>query len=246
MSDCGEKNDNYERYLQRLPGVEIIILSKNNNAELDECDGLVLTGGEDVCPELYGDWADETVHVDSERDGVEYKLIDAALKKQIPILGICRGLQVLNVYFGGTLIIDLEKYCNRFHKAISDTEDRNHNVKLIGDSRLKNFVKEEVGIVNSSHHQAADRIGGGLRVVARADDGTVEAIESESTSSRVAAVQWHPERIRFESPFAGGVLKLFGFDISSAAARQPVHSDKSGGRVNHNLENYAQRRLQNE
>lgn len=247
MSDCGEKNDNYERYLRHLPDLDIITLSRGNEVELEKCDGLVLTGGEDISPELYGDWADETVHVNSERDGVEYKLIDAALKKQIPILGICRGLQVLNVYFGGTLILDLEKYCKRVHTAISKTEDRYHNVKLIGDSSLKDFIQREDGTVNSSHHQAAERMGVGLRVIARAEDGTVEAIEGEeNSSSSIDAVQWHPERIQFESPFASGVLNLFGFYIGNAAKRLPAHLYKDNERDNHNLENYAQWRLQDE
>ncbi len=229
MSDCGEKDINYEKYLRHHSDSEIIVLSKKNIEGLTNCDGLVLTGGVDVVPELYGDWADETVHVDSERDSVEYKLIDIALKKEIPILGICRGLQILNVYFGGTLIIDLKKFYGRNHRAISDDEDRFHQIRLDEDSKLRSFIKKQEGTVNSSHHQAADRIGDGLKVVARADDGTAEAIEGDG-SHDIVAVQWHPERINFENPFSSGVLDLFNFYISK----------------NHNLENNVQWRLQNE
>ncbi len=229
MSDCGEKDVNYEKYLKRLPNSEIIVLFKGNVEVLENCDALVLTGGVDVAPELYGDWPDETVHVDSERDGIEFKEIDIALKKRIPVLGICRGLQILNVYFGGTLIIDLEKFHGRNHRAISDEEDRSHKIQLAEDSKLRSFIKQEAGTVNSSHHQAADRIGNGLKVTARADDGTVEAIEGNENPD-VVAVQWHPERMNFSNPFSSGVLDLFSFYIEK----------------NHNLVNNVQWRLQNE
>jgi putative glutamine amidotransferase len=229
MSDCGEKDINYEKYLERVPDSEIIVLTKKNVEELENCDGLVLTGGVDVAPELYGDWPDETVRVDSERDGAEFRMIDIALKKEIPTLGICRGLQILNVYFGGTLIIDLEKFHGRNHKAISDDEDRFHRIKLVEDSNLRGFIKQEDGTVNSSHHQAADRIGNGLKVVARADDGTVEAVESNSGTS-IVAVQWHPERMSFDNPFSSGVLDLFNSNLKKI----------------HNTENNVQWRLQNE
>ncbi|MCL5268826.1 MAG: gamma-glutamyl-gamma-aminobutyrate hydrolase family protein [Bacteroidetes bacterium] len=215
MSDCGEKNVNYERYLKHIPQSEVILLRKGHEEEANSCDALVLTGGADVTPELYGDWADETVHVDSERDGFEYRLLDASLKRQIPVLGICRGLQLLNVYFGGTLIIDLQKYYRRSHEAVSDTEDRYHGVQLADGSALKSSIKQNEGTVNSAHHQAAERIGSGLRIAARADDGTVEAIEGEDDlPSRIISVQWHPERIQFDDPFSLGVLNLFSSYIT--------------------------------
>ncbi len=219
MSDCGEKNENYEKFLQRLPDSWIHILKNKNAGDFESCDGLVLTGGPDVAPELYGEWPDETVKVDSERDGLEFKLIDSALRRSIPILGICRGLQVLNVYFGGTLIIDLEKFKRQNHKRKSDDEDRTHEIVFVGDSRLKDFVKDESGSVNSSHHQAADRIGDGLKITARAEDGTVEAIEN-NRGLRVAAVQWHPERMNFENSFSRGVLHLFGFYLEEKYTRE--------------------------
>ena len=233
ISDCGEKNANYEKFLRRITNAEVEVLSRENGGEreLEKLDGLVLTGGEDVSPELYGDWSDETVHINSERDGFEYLLIEEALKKGIPILGICRGLQIGNVYFGGTLIIDLQKYFSRIHKAISEDQDRYHKVKLNEGSQLTNFIEQEDGMVNSAHHQAAERIGRGLKVVARADDGTVEAIEGNGElPSRIVLVQWHPERMQFENPFAHGALDLFNSYLTDYQ----------------NLENYAQWRSKNE
>ncbi len=216
MSDCGEKNDRYIGYLNKLPGSEVLVLGEKNMADVETCDGLVLTGGGDVAPELFGDWPDETVHVDSARDGVEYRLIEEAVRKSLPILGICRGLQVLNVYFGGTLVLDLEKYYGRNHKAISKDEDRRHGVRLFGESRLRKHIGQESGEVNSAHHQAADRIGSGLKVVARADDGTVEAIEgNDGMPGKIISVQWHPERIQFDDPFARGVLDSFASCFSN-------------------------------
>ncbi len=215
MSDCGEKNKNYIAYVLRMPDVRVTVLSKKNIEKIEECDGLLLTGGADVSPELYGDWADETVEIDSERDGVEFRLIEEALLKKAPILGICRGLQVLNVYFGGTLVLDLEKYYGRNHRAISDVEDRYHDVELTESSSLMNFIKTKRGKVSSSHHQAADRIGNGLKVVARALDGTVEAIEGTATATeKILAVQWHPERMRHDDPFASGALDVFKLKLS--------------------------------
>lgn len=216
MSDCGEKNGRYIEYLSKLSGTEIMMIGEGTESALESCDGLVLTGGGDVAPELYGDWPDETVHVDSARDGMEFKLMDLATKKSLPILGICRGLQVLNVYFGGTLVLDLAKYYGRKHTAFSKDEDRHHGVRLIEGSHLNEFIRQETGEVNSAHHQAADRIGNGLRVAARAEDGTVEAIEGkDDLPSRIVSVQWHPERIQFDNPFARGVLDLFGSCLSN-------------------------------
>lgn len=224
MSDCGEKNEKYRLYLMNLSSAEVIVLNENTASDLKGCDALVLTGGKDVAPELYADWPDETVQADSARDGVEFRFIETAVYKRLPILGICRGLQVLNVYFGGSLIIDLEKYYGRNHKAVSKDEDRYHGVRLFESSHLRQFVQQEAGQVNSAHHQAADRIGSGLRVTARADDGTVEAIEgNDDLPSRIISVQWHPERMAFENPFARGVLDLFGSSVSQK----------------HNSENYA-------
>lgn len=221
MSDCGEKNEIYAAYLSRIPDAIVSVLSRENQHEINEVDGLVLTGGEDISPELYGDWADETVHVNPERDGVEYRYIEAACARAIPILGICRGIQVLNVYFGGTLVLDLEKYHNRIHRAISDTEDRYHEINLSKESLLMTSVNRERGRVNSSHHQAADRIGSGLKVTARADDGTVEAIEAAAASpTRIVAVQWHPERMEYDNPFARGVLELYQSFLLERAARE--------------------------
>lgn len=210
LSDCGEKNRNYEEYLHHIPDSQVLILGKTGTRHMDECDALVLTGGPDIAPELYGDWADETVHVDSERDGFEYRLLDTALRDKKPVLGICRGLQLLNVYFGGTLILDLEKYSRRLHTAISDTEDRYHEVVLTEGTDLKSHIQANGGVVNSAHHQAAERIGSGLMIAARAIDGTVEAVEGVNHSNDgILAVQWHPERVQFDSPFASGVLSLF-------------------------------------
>ena len=224
MSDCGKRNDRYRDFLMKLPESEVVVLGENSLASLEKCDALVLTGGKDIAPELYADWPDETVQADSARDGVEFGLMETAMKKGLPVLGICRGLQVINVYFGGSLIIDLEKYYDRNHRAVSEDEDRFHGVRLFEGSRLMEFTKLESGQVNSAHHQAADRIGRGLRVAARADDGTVEAIEgNDDLPCRIISVQWHPERIDFQSPFAHGVLDLFGSCISQK----------------HNSENYA-------
>jgi|YelNatPaOPRAMG01_1025707.scaffolds.fasta_scaffold00840_22 putative glutamine amidotransferase len=217
VSDCGEKMHHYIGYVQSKDNLDVVVVSHKtgNWSEVGRCDGLILTGGEDVTPELYGDWPDETVHSNPERDGFEYRLIEVALEKNMPILGICRGLQIVNVYLGGTLILDLEKYQGKNHRKISSTEDRYHGVSFTEGSNLSKFINVRTGEVNSAHHQAADRVGDGLKVTARADDGTIESLESSNPEGKITLVQWHPERLNKESPFARGVLELFISNIEN-------------------------------
>jgi len=232
MSDCGEKNKNYLAYASRLGEADVTILSiaKDNASELEKCNGLILTGGKDVAPELFGDWPDDTVNVDSERDGFEYVLIEKSIAMGIPVLGICRGLQIVNVFLGGTLILDLNKYFNRKHDQVGDGIDRTHRIILTPESELRGYCRADSGVVNSAHHQAPDRIGNDLKITARAEDGTVEALEGTGDlAGKILLVQWHPERMDFSNPFSRGVLEQFKFHLEMTQ-----HSEK-----------YAQWRLQN-
>jgi putative glutamine amidotransferase len=154
--------------------------------------GLLLMGGTDVNPKLYGEEArPETEAPDDQRDAVELRLIDEAIRNDIPIFAICRGIQILNVYHGGTLIQhlvpsephDVENEDKGAHAHQVDVETRTELARIAGRERL---------LVNSRHHQALKQIGAGMRVSARAADGVIEGIE-RADRTFVMGVQWHPE-----------------------------------------------------
>lgn len=151
-------------------------------------DGLLICGGGDIDPARFGQQNNGSNRIDLKRDECEFALIDAYVKANKPVLGICRGCQVINVYFGGTLIQHLPDF--EQHRQEGDAI---HGAIAEGDSVIKELYGESFK-VNSMHHQALDVIGEGLRVTHRADfDGVVEGVEHTSLS--VMGVQWHPERV---------------------------------------------------
>src|SRR5712692_6621442 len=170
--------EQYIRWLLRKDNsLDIAKLSylNDNLHELDRCDGLVLKGGGDVHPGLYERPNDlgQTRGVDANRDDFELQVIERAVKLQLPILGICRGLQVANVACGGSLIADLESRGFAGHRPVGDEECR-HPIDLVPGTALSDIIGGISGEVNSSHHQGADTIGTDLKVSARSPDGVVE------------------------------------------------------------------------
>ena len=158
---------------------------------LDLCDGWVLTGGGDVDPTLYGGRSHETIYnVDPERDACELDLIRAILEHKQPALCICRGMQLLNVALGGTLIEHLPED-DLAHRAPPRVPVR-HPIEVAPDSRLAQVLGETRMEPFSWHHQAVRDLAGGLRVVARAPDGVIEAVEDDERPE-LLCVQWHPE-----------------------------------------------------
>ncbi len=152
----------------------------------EECAALLLQGGGDVCPQLYGRENLGSIFTDPGRDRRESEAIEEFLNTGRPILGICRGLQLLNVFFGGTLYQDIPG-----HGRVNG-EDSLHSTRTDDPFLISTY--SERFIVNSAHHQAVEELGEGLRAVQWADDGTVEAIRHDTLP--VFAVQWHPERMR--------------------------------------------------
>ncbi|WP_276871321.1 gamma-glutamyl-gamma-aminobutyrate hydrolase family protein [Lactococcus taiwanensis] len=155
-------------------------------------DKIVLTGGADVSPQYYGEEPHFKLETtDPIRDAFEFAIIDAALKFHKPILGVCRGLQVLNVYFGGSLYQDLSQTTSQIKHRQSPTpqEFPTHHVLVDQQSSLS-FLPEQY-FVNSFHHQAVKNLGEGLKAIAHGTDGLVEAIENKEKG--VLAIQWHPE-----------------------------------------------------
>jgi putative glutamine amidotransferase len=213
----------FERYCAwvrgGIPGVETRKLSHltGNAGELYACDGILMTGGGDVDPRLYGrgDALHLAQEVDEERDRFELDLIRRALERGMPFLGICRGAQLTNVSQGGSLHVDLEMKGFPSHRRTTDG-DRRHAVHVEASSMLCEIVGRESGEVNSAHHQAIDTVGKGLRVVAKSAEGIVEALEWETPSERpfLLLVQWHPERMfDNDNPFTRNILQRFATEV---------------------------------
>ncbi len=159
---------------------------------LDRVDALVLQGGGDVHPEYYGhELHPETNTLDRRRDEFELALLRGARERAMPVLGICRGIQLVNVGYGGTLVQHLPEVTALDHGQLDTWDALAHRIEIAPDSRLARVMDTTAMEVNSVHHQATDRLGDGLRAVAWAEDGVVEAIEHETDP--VLAVQWHPE-----------------------------------------------------
>ena len=165
------------------------------SAILDVVDGVVLTGGEDIDPSCYG----ATPHpklgsIVPERDATEIALTRAAQARRMPLLAICRGIQIANVALGGTLVQDLpsERPSEVTHGA---SDERTHEVRLQAGSRLADVLGAPCIRVNSTHHQAIDRVAATLRATGRATDGVVEGVESADDAWWMLGVQWHPEEL---------------------------------------------------
>lgn len=156
----------------------------------EDYDGLILCGGSDIHPRYYGQEINGAFGCDESRDAAEFALADAFIKAGKPVLGICRGAQLLNIYFGGSL----HQHIGHYMQHRSDEGDAVHDAIAAEGSVLYDLYGGHFRI-NSKHHQALNRIGEGLRVTMVAEDEfqTVEAIEHESLP--VIAVQWHPERM---------------------------------------------------
>jgi len=191
--------DDYLRSVEQAAAIPMIIppsSAEHAPAILDRLDGLLLSGGVDVDPALFGqDPHRELRRVDRKRDDLELALTREALRRDLPILAICRGIQVLNVAAGGTLVQHLpsEVSGGERHDRPEPRSRRVHQVDVEPGTRLHQILGESTISVNSFHHQAVDRIGKGLRASARCpDDGVVEALEMRDRRF-VVGVQWHPE-----------------------------------------------------
>lgn len=169
----------YKRYIEYFKDEEIILLLPNQSKELlDLCDGFILTGGDDLNPKLYNEQNTKSNDIDDEIDSLDIMIIDYAYKKNKVLLGICRGIQSINVYFNGTLKQDFKN-----HMKV------NHKIKKVSNPRLFDIGYEI--IVNSYHHQTINKIGNGLKATYCSSDGVVEIIEHEEKN--IIGVQYHPE-----------------------------------------------------
>jgi putative glutamine amidotransferase len=160
--------------------------------------GLILTGGEDVDPAHYGAAPHPALgEVHAGRDAFELALVRAARARRLPTLAICRGVQVVNVALGGTLVQDLpsERPGALPHDGQRDRSDRVHALDVTGGSRLAEAIGATTATINSLHHQALARVADGLVAVAHAPDGVVEGVEWAGDDWWMTGVQWHPEEL---------------------------------------------------
>lgn len=166
----------------------------------DIVDGLILAGGADVSPALYGEDARTTIKATyPKRDEAEVAIAEKFIDNRKPILGICRGLQLLNVIFGGTLYQDLSENLEVSVKHIQETASNHpiHVVEVKTDSYISSFLSDKL-YVNSFHHQIIRDLGKELRVSASSSDGVIEAIETVNDKRSVVAIQWHPENLYYK------------------------------------------------
>ena len=188
-------------------------------ALLEGLDGLLLSGGSDLDPGYYGESPVPELGVTlPERDAFEMALLEHALRRKIPILGICRGMQVLNVALGGTLYQDLPSQMDHMvllgHRQETPKWQPTHEVEVDGGSKVAEILGADELKVNSYHHQAIKELASGLVAVAYAPDGVIEAVESGDLSKRwVIGVQWHAEAMREAGP---GHRNLFEAHVCAA------------------------------
>jgi gamma-glutamyl-gamma-aminobutyrate hydrolase PuuD len=201
----------YVRAVERAGGRALLVppVADGTDDTLDVLDGIIFSGGGDLDPETYGAEAHaETNEVSPERDNAELALLQAALARDMPVLAVCRGSQVLNVARGGDLVQHLPEIVGHDRHRHEEGLMADHEVRVETDSRLGSILGDSAP-VKSSHHQGFGRIGDGLRESAWAEDGTIEAVEDPSHRFALG-VLWHPEE--------GEDYALFAALVEEAAA----------------------------
>lgn len=181
---------------------------------LESCDGLLVTGGEDVFPGVYGKLSDlpRCGAIDRYRDSLEFALIASTLADNKPLIGVCRGEQILNISLGGTLHIDIPSDFDTtiIHRQ-KDWQNCFHPVQIKSNTLLQSLSGVQSGDVTSNHHQGIEILGKGLLISAFSDDGLPEAIEWKDPKGKgfLMAVQWHPERMDTLHPLSAPLAKKF-------------------------------------
>ena len=215
--------DDYLESVKQAGGDPVVLSNHDDpSAVLARVDGILLTGGLDVDPSLYGEAPHPTTEIASDRDAFEVPLAREAVKRDVPLFAICRGVQVLNVAEGGTLVQDipsaLETDLN--HAVNQPKTDHTHAIAVAPGTKLAaalgDAAPNETCSVNSRHHQAVGAVAPDFVVSATSPDGIVEAIERPA-STFVVGVQWHPENFWRTGEFAG----LFRDFVAASAKRRP-------------------------
>lgn len=214
-----KNSPNYEGWLKRFnDNVDVLNLytmgMDSAQKVLQTVDAVLISGGGDVYPDNYGRINDTSLcgGFDFYRDSLEFLAIEYAIKNKIPLLGICRGEQIINIALGGSLYADVP---TQFDSSVTHSQEdwRNcyHNVNIVDNSWLRYLSSVEYGKVTSNHHQGIRDLGEGLKISAYANDSLPEAIEWADTSGKafMLAVQWHPERMDTLHLLSAPILKEF-------------------------------------
>ena len=179
---------------------------------LDGVDGVLMSGGNDIDPIIFGKKSDsKTGIVSVERDMQDLFTAEYIIKEtNKPFLGVCRGMQVLNVALGGDLHVDLVNAGYDYH-SINNTEryQPTHKIEIDQNSILFDVFKSTITYINSYHHQAIDRVADGLKIIAVSEDGVIEAVESDNNERFVLAVQWHPEMMAIKNELQQEIINKF-------------------------------------
>ena len=239
LVSCKNKSGAEKHYLPALraagrTGPILLVAPGDPLPDFADVSGLLLTGGDDIHPRHWD--ATEAVHpraeVDEARDAFEIPLIRSAWDRKLPLLGICRGEQILNVALGGSMIQDVPDHfgCEptRHQHGTPDVADMHHRVQLAPGSRLRALLGEDVFLVNSRHHQAVKDVAPGLAAVGWHLDTThpasgplIEAIEAADPTRWVFGIQWHPENlIHLKGPAGDAARDLFAAFVQAARRRQ--------------------------
>lgn len=215
---------NYIKAVQLAGGLPILIptlLNEEMDRYLDLIDGLILSGGEDIDPAFYGaEPISQLGELCPERDPFEMKIFVKALERKIPVLGICRGFQVINVALGGTLYQDIkvQQGSHVNHLNLKNPVDTlQHEVILTRDSKLYQVMRKDRLMVNSLHHQAVNKVGENLKVVGVSTDDIIEALEYKGENF-VLGVQWHPEDLVVKDGYFLELFKAFIEEIKNRSS----------------------------
>ncbi len=203
-----ETNNDYIQVIKRYGGTPNPLYP---NDPIGGIDGLLLTGGPDIHPSRFGEEEHPALEsVNKERDKWELALYEEAIKENIPVFGICRGIQIMNVAMDGSLYQDIPSQFTTHltHKILENKDDSWHYIKIQPGSLLNQITGDTIAAVNSRHHQTVKCLGDGFVTTAQSKDGVIEALEDPSKQF-VLGVQYHPERMLQIAEFQGHAAKLF-------------------------------------
>ncbi|MCM1064434.1 MAG: gamma-glutamyl-gamma-aminobutyrate hydrolase family protein [Eubacterium sp.] len=209
------RNADLGNYIRYVESVSLEPVPTLRMGDVARCDGLILPGGGDITPAFFGERNNGSRNIDTELDILQLQAFELAMRGSMPVLGICKGMQIINVGLGGTLIQDMPPASCAIHRY--ENGDKYHDSVIEKGTCLHTLYGTEA-VINSAHHQSIKQLGEGLRAIQWCpEDGCVEALAHETLP--VIGVQWHPERIRAEkTTLSGGLLLSYFASLISASA----------------------------
>ena len=214
-----DPTNNYIKVVKAFGGIPLTLYPGISDFKLDDIDGLLLTGGGDIHPDNFDAECHPTLYnIDEDRDDLEIPLCQDAIAADLPVFGICRGIQIMSVAMGGSLYQDIPSEFPEDASPQSQINgvDSRHPIEIVMGSRLNQITGKRADEVNSAHHQAVREKGEGFEVTARTTEGIIEAMENRSKRF-VLGVQYHPERMLETADFREHRRKLFEAFIQAAS-----------------------------